>query len=76
MYEITSDVPMPTASKYPFGTMQIGDSFAVPVPPGADAGAHAAALRSRCFSWGKKNGLKFTVRLYDARTAARVWRVA
>ena len=79
MYEIERGVQMPLErreSKYPFERMVVGDSFAVPVLPGADAGAHAAALRTSAYAWGKKRDREFKVRLDDARTLARVWRVA
>ena len=77
MYEIEIGVPIPEArNKYPFAAMQVGDSFSVPVPPGADASAFIAPIRTLCYQHGKRRGLKFAVRLCDARTTARVWRVA
>lgn len=79
MYEIESGVQIPSkrrASKYPFERMQVGDSFAVPVLHGADAGALAAALRTSAYAFGKEQNIKFTVRLNEDRSLARVWRVA
>lgn len=76
MYEITKGIPIPGNSKYPFELMQVGDSFAVPVPKNCDAGAHSAAVRSRCYVWSKKNSYKFVARLDEDRRAVRVWRIA
>jgi hypothetical protein len=80
MIEIEKNVPMPNGrcatKEFPYSSMEIGDSFAVIVPPGADVGSFAARARGRAGVWGKKNGAKFSVLLVDEQTKVRVWRVA
>lgn len=72
MYEIDKDVPVPTnavggSPKYPWGTMERGDSFFVPnVPKGRLTAAVWAAQ--------KKSGFRFTTRTVDG--GIRVWRIA
>ena len=79
MFAVERGIPMPTKgnrTKYPFSELEVGDSFAVPIPMGTDPGAQAAAIRSSAYSWSKKNSSRFAVRLVDNKAAARVWRVA
>ena len=76
---IERGVQMPigrSASEYPFAEMAPGDSFAVPVPPGADKGSFSAAQRAAADRFGKKRGQKFRTLLVDGRTSVRTWRVA
>ena len=63
---IDKNVPLP--KRYPFEGMQVGDSFAVP-PEVKRATVNVAAMR-----YGRKHGVKFTVRLTADRTL-RCWRI-
>lgn len=65
--KIESNIPVPT--KFPFGQMKVNDSFAVPVKVKRPAIA-VAAMR-----YGKKHGMKFTVRQMPDKTL-RCWRIA
>lgn len=76
MYEITSNIPVPKRSKYPFDEMNPGDSFAVPVPSKEDGGAFANAIRTRCYAWGKKNKAQLKAYLSKDKTEVRVWLVS
>jgi hypothetical protein len=73
MFEIESNLPIPKragrggrrGSKYPFGSMAIGESFFAPVKP--------SALRSAVAVYVKANpGTKFAVRTEEG--GARAWR--
>ena len=80
-YEIEQGVPVPADrsirnSKYPFEKMEVGDSFAVPVPDTERAGDYAAGIRTVAYAWGKKRSGKFKVRIEGNHTSIRVWRVA
>ena len=78
MFTIDKGVPVPGAvvrTKYPFGQMEVGDSFFVPVT-GSES-AFAANLRASSSNWGKVNNAKFLVRFEDdGKRILRVWRVA
>ncbi len=79
MFAVERGIPMPARrnmTKYPFAQLEVGDSFAVPIPMGTDAGARTAAILSAAYSWGKRNSIRFAVRLDDNKATARVWRVA
>jgi len=54
-------------NKYPFGEMEVGDSFPVPEGDG---------FRSRCAAsaYGKRYSMKFSVRKYEG--GYRCWRVS
>jgi len=76
--KIEKDVPFPERGlsrgrRYPFGDMEIGDSFEV-------VGAQACArLVSAASSYGTRNGKRFsikTVRENGTPVSARVWRAA
>lgn len=54
--------------KYPFAGMQVGDSFAVP-PDVKRPAVTVAAMR-----FGRKHGMKFTVRQVADKTF-RCWRI-
>lgn len=68
--KIEKGIPIPNVNKngrkkkYPWDTMEIGDSFVMPRPSGV--GIKQADVRY---------GRKFTARKIDA-TSARVWRIA
>ena len=66
-FKIESDVDMPEAwSKYPFGGMEVGQSFAI------DAGS-VVLVRNAASAHGRKHGKKFSVRKVDG--VGRVWRI-
>ena len=62
---IDKNVPLPM--RFPFDGMQVGDSFAVP-PDVSRPAINVAAMR-----YGRKHGVKFTVRLMPDRSL-RCWR--
>lgn len=63
---VEKNIPVPV--KYPFADMQVGDSFGV-LPHIKRHTVTVNALR-----YGRKHGMKFTVRLMPDRTL-RCWRV-
>lgn len=68
-YQIESGVPMPINLrnvKYPFKTMEIGDSFIID-------NVNAKIIHNAAYAFGKRNNKKFTVRTNDG--TARIWRV-
>ena len=76
MYEIENDVPLPasrgrsTVHHFPFGTMQVGQSFALTNDKARNAAARAAN------SFAKNNpGYKFVTRSLGDGTF-RLWRIA
>jgi hypothetical protein len=68
MFKVEKGVPHPgKGGKYPWSTMEIGESFFV---PDSDGGApHTAAHAA-----GRRLGRKFTTKKVDG--GRRVWRVA
>lgn len=69
MSQLPIDKNVPLPRRFPFDGMQIGDSFAVPLDVSRPA-INVAAMR-----YGRKHGVKFTVRLMPDRSL-RCWRVA
>jgi hypothetical protein len=69
MSQISIDKKVPLPRRFPFEHMQVGDSFAVP-PDVKRPAINVAAMR-----YGRKHGMKFTVRLTPDRSL-RCWRVA
>lgn len=72
-FEIEHNVPMPTSQhgneKYPFPTMKVGDSFSFR--------NDAVRVRSAANSYGRRKGLKFTIRCVDPiKSEYRCWRIA
>lgn len=73
MFAIESGVPVPAPernvktrnSKYPWNSMQVGDSFFV-------ADFTTKGFAGTVYSAGKRSGRKFTVRAMDG--GVRVWR--
>lgn len=64
---IEKNIPIPM--KYPFAQMNVNDSFAVPASVSRST-VNVAAMR-----FGRKFGMKFTVRLTTDGTL-RCWRIA
>lgn len=75
MYEIEKNIPLVRKAlgrnaKYPLASMEIGDSFVVPLKyPG-----QRTVVNSVVSSFGKNHGRKFATRRID--NSVRVWRVA
>ena len=70
MFEIEKNVPasndhIGAPARYPFSSMEIGDSFFVP-------GVTAATMSHRSLYWARKLKFKFKVRTVDG--GCRVWR--
>lgn len=70
-YTIESDIPVPTrtntnASKYPWGLMDVGDSFMV-------SNGNVKSLRTVAYGASKRTGMKFKARVVEG--GVRVWRV-
>ena len=63
------DKGIPFPQKYPFADMAVGDSFVVPPE------VHRSTVSVAANRYGRKHGVKFTVRLTPDRTL-RCWRVA
>lgn len=64
--KVESNIPLP--AKYPFAEMRVNDSFAVPASVSRST-VNVAAMR-----FGRKYGMKFTVRLTKDGTL-RCWRI-
>ena len=67
-FPIEKDVPMYRAKseKYPWRSMELGDSFFIPDKTSKHLGSAALAA-------GKRHGRKFSVRTVDG--GVRIWRV-
>lgn len=67
-FVIEKDVPLAPHGncRYPFGQLEVGDSFALPIDI-------ANKVRTAAFSYGKAHGMKFAVRKQGDH--ARVWRI-
>ena len=79
--EVEKNIPIPEGRrdgqlKFPYPSMAVGDSFAVHIPSGADAGTAASRIRVTSNNWGVTNNAKFLTRLVENKTKVRVWRVA
>lgn len=75
--KIEKNVRMPTNinRKYPFGDMSVGDSFEVPVSgTNQQKKRDAVSARTAAILYGKRHGLKFTVRKMPDGTV-RCWRI-
>ena len=86
MYNVEKNIPMPNPArnglayyKYPFFTMNVGDSFAVPVDPTTTlnylkvSGRVSMAIRQQHERSGN-NGMKFSYRTDKVNRVIRVWR--
>lgn len=71
---VDKGVPMPVVvkefgrAKYPFGKMEVGDSFKV-------ASDLIRSARNAAYLYGIRNGMRFSCRRVDEQTF-RVWRIA
>ena len=83
MLELTKDVPIPsvaisrrtTSNPYPFASMEVGHSFAVPLPSRAEPNRTNAEYRVRVAA--SRAGRRYSARFACSVTGdeARVWRV-
>lgn len=68
-------------SKYPFGDMAVGDSFALPLAgvaysPKDRTDRTQRQLQCAAAMWKRKHGTVFTVRILRKESAVRCWRVS
>lgn len=77
MIKIDKNIPIPAghniglrAGKYPFATMEVGDSFFIADEP--------RRVWTAAYGWGKRHGAKFSMHACteDAEDGARIWRIA
>jgi len=65
--KIENGIPVPPVrAVWPFGEMEVGDSFLVP------AGREKAA-KSSAWTYGRKHGIRFTARM--EKKGVRIWRI-
>lgn len=73
-YEVESGIPIPSrpvgaqSKRYPFGKMEVGDSFSIPI-------GSRQRLSSAASWFGRRNQKRFSV-LKLSDTEARCWRIA
>ena len=70
-YKIEKGVILPNLSvggKYPYSSMEIGDSFFVP-----SSDASTPTVRQRAYQYGREAGMKFRTR--SEKNGLRVWRI-
>ena len=72
--KIETGIPLPPANgaKYPFATMNVGDSFFVPFD-GEDPNTVRERIGSPAGQWSRRHEQKFTVRRVAG--GMRVWRI-
>ena len=72
MIKIDTGVPVKSPYKYPFQTMNIGDSFFVPEP------TNPMSVRVAAYQYAGRHQIKFVTRLLEEgkKTGVRVWRIA
>ena len=63
-YKIETNIPIPPR-KYPFHLMKVGDSFC----------SEEINVRYAAFTYGKRLGIKFSVRKVQGEKGLRVWRI-
>jgi len=94
MYEVSKDIPPPPKgagrasgrpSKYPFASMEIGDSFLVPYPRAAKDEAAAVELRRKTKNTITNAAHQYKIRsgnrsqdytTHASEEGVRVWRIA
>ena len=88
MYKVEKNIAMPNPTrngvpyyKYPFYTMNVGDSFAVPVDPTTTLNYLRVAHRLSACIWHQRkrkdnNGRTFSTRTDKVNRIIRVWRTA
>lgn len=78
MYRIDKDIVIPSirrprGPKYPFKSLELGDSFFVPTPK-ADTAKVVAILAATAYRMKRDHGLVFTLR--TVKRGVRVWRIS
>jgi len=88
MYKVDKNIPTPNPTrngiafyKYPFFTMNVGDSFAVPVDPTTTLNYSRVANRVAIAIYNQKkrsnnNNMQFCYRTDKVNRVIRVWRTA
>lgn len=79
MIAVDKNIPIPAKSydgrnKYPFHTMEVGDSFALATAEGEDIAALAKRMRTSMGAAGRRLGRKFVLDREGA--GVRIWRAA
>lgn len=83
-FKIEKDVPIPTSRlgrapgkpRFPFADMAIGDSFAIPVPPGIEPKLVAAAVRKDASNWRRtRPEFQVAIRTEPTGESVRCWRI-
>lgn len=78
-YPVEPNVPLPrdrrgTTTRYPWKSLDVGDSFFVPCPEGRTLKAHRNNLVRLAWHYGRTHGgEKFSTRVQDG--GVRVWRI-
>lgn len=78
--KIDHNIPMPPAAlggaRYPFRTMEVGDSFFVPVRPGQTVRSVQTRVSSAASVSGERMGRKYATRTIrdNGSSGVRVWR--
>lgn len=84
MIAVESGVPLPPKKSgrpgvYPFATMKVGDSFAIPVAPGKDPSTLTKSMVNTASAWARRHdsAVRFSVRLREeeGKQVVRVWAV-
>ena len=73
MYKIDKDIPIPSGYiKFPFGEMEVGDSFFVPLGNREVSSIQASVMASAA---GRFPERKFLTRSLKDEKGVRVWRI-
>ncbi len=76
MYEIEDDIPPPPQirGKYPFGLLNIGQSFFVPCDENDKRGA-LLRVSNTAGAYGRRHGRRYVTRTINDPPGVRVWRI-
>ena len=71
-------IPIPSRSKYPWKTIEVAQSFFVPVPDGRDLDGFMKQMRIQAVRAGGKYNRRFTTRSVHehGKDGIRIWRTA
>lgn len=75
MYQVDKSVPIPKSGRnsvYPFATLEVGDSFFIPLEPYDEK--KATSIRACASTFAKRRGVTFTCKRVDG--GLRVWRTS
>jgi hypothetical protein len=81
-FQIDKDLPIPKITTgrpriYPFPTMEVGDSFVVPITNEMESGQDKSSrlLRSAASAYSRRYGSKFSVQFQRSNKVTRCWRI-